>query len=72
MDDQRRLWVERWRFPDELPVTDVYDVAGRYLGTLSANAIPLGALHRNMLLFPHHDPTTGVVRRTVTTLEDVR
>jgi len=60
LDDQGRLWVERWGFPDQPPVTDLFAADGLYLGTFRALAPPLGGLGNGRIVVPVRDPATGV------------
>jgi hypothetical protein len=52
--------VRRFTFPDESPITDVFDREGAYLGTLRGRGLPLGWLGRDVILFPIEDEATGV------------
>ncbi len=54
------IWVRRHSFPDDPEVTDVFDAAGAYLGTVTGRGLPLGWLGRDRILFPVEDPATGV------------
>ncbi len=53
------LWVERYTFKDETPSVDVFDHAGRYLGTITGRPLPLGFLGADIALFPVDDAATG-------------
>lgn len=58
VDPSGTLWVERWRFPDESPRTDVFDVRGKYLGTLREWGAPVAFLDSNRALFAVVDEAT--------------
>jgi hypothetical protein len=60
LDPQGRLWVERYTFEDEPALVDLFDAAGRYLGTLSGRGRPLGFIGADVILFAEEDPDTGV------------
>jgi hypothetical protein len=54
------LWVDRHVFPGEPPITDVFDGAGAYLGTVHDRGVPLGWLGDDRVLFAVADQATGV------------
>jgi hypothetical protein len=54
------LWVDRHVFPGEPSVTDVFDQAGAYLGTVRGLGLPLGWLDADRVLFAIEDDATGV------------
>lgn len=57
------LWVERYRFENQTPATDVFDRDGRYLGTVNNRALPLGFLGPDIILFAiknEEDDTTVI------------
>lgn len=54
------IWVRRFTFPDEPPISDVFDREGAYLGTVRGRGLPLGWLGRDVILFPIEDEATGV------------
>jgi hypothetical protein len=54
------LWVERHAFPGEPAVTDVFDQAGAYLGTVHGKGLPLGWLGEDRVLFAIENDETGV------------
>lgn len=56
------IWVQRYGFPGEEPVTDVFDATGRYLGTDRGHGLPLGTLTDGRVLFAAADTSTGVTR----------
>jgi hypothetical protein len=56
------LWVQRQTFEGETPLTDVFDAAGRYLGTLTGRQVPLGFLSGDRVLFGVTDDESGVTR----------
>lgn len=56
------LWVQRYTFSDEPSRVDVFDVEGRYLGTLMGRPLPLGFIGEDLVLFPEEDEATGVVQ----------
>jgi hypothetical protein len=62
LDWDGHLWVERNTFPDEAPQVDVFDRAGRYLGTLPGFGVPLGFPARGLLLFALPDSTSDEPR----------
>jgi hypothetical protein len=53
------LWVERFTFEGETPSTDVFDAAGRYLGTIAGRSLPLGFLGNDLVLFPIENADDG-------------
>jgi hypothetical protein len=57
------LWVQRYTFDGETPSTDVFDAAGRYLGTVTGKPVPLGFLGNDLVLFPidNADDGTSIV-----------
>lgn len=65
LDAEHQLWVERWGFPDEPPVTDLYAADGRYLGTFSNLAAPLGSLRDGRIVVPVRDPATDLVQLVI-------
>ena len=54
------LWVDRHAFPGEPAVTDVFDEAGAYLGTVHGMGLPLGWLGDDRVLFAIENDETGV------------
>jgi hypothetical protein len=56
------VWVQRQSFPGDPLVTDVFDEAGRYLGTDTGHGLPLGELSGGRVLFAAADTSTGVTR----------
>jgi hypothetical protein len=62
IDPTGALWVERWSFPDERGVIDVFASDGRYLGTLQGYRIPVAFLDSSRVLFAERDPDTDLRR----------
>lgn len=56
------LWVQRRTFVGESAATDVFDATGRYLGTMSNRALPLGFLSGDRVLFAVEDAESGITR----------
>jgi hypothetical protein len=54
------LWVERFTFDGETPVTDLFGADGTYLGTLAGTALPIGFLGADRVVMQIKDATDGV------------
>ncbi|HRP08064.1 MAG TPA: hypothetical protein PLL69_06200, partial [Gemmatimonadales bacterium] len=59
------LWVERYRFVDQPQLLDVFDAAGRYLGSLEGHSMPLGWLSGDRVVLGEEDQETGLVEIVV-------
>lgn len=59
-DPAGRMWVERYTFKDEVPMVDVFDAEGQYVGTANNRTLPLGFLGTDKVLFPIEDDATGI------------
>lgn len=68
LDEQRRLWVDRWNFYDDVPLKDAGELM-RYL-RVSANShrsrydeiVKLSAKHPKMIIFYNHDYELDILR----------
>lgn len=68
IDQEGRLWVGRYTFPDEPPRTDVFSATGAYLGTFNGIGTPLGFPARGLVVTASVDSTTDVGRLVVNRL----
>lgn len=62
IDPTGALFVERWSFPDEGGVVDVFDPSGRYRGTMTGRRAPVAFLDSARALFAELDPETDARR----------
>ena len=53
------IWVERYTFKNEPRKLDVFAADGRYLGTHTGHALPMGFIGNDIVLFPTEDEETG-------------
>jgi hypothetical protein len=60
LDPEGRLWVERYTFADEPSRVDIFDPAGRYLGTLTGKGAPLGFPDSDVVIFAEENEVTGI------------
>ena len=68
LDQEGRLWVGRYTFPDEPSRTDLFSATGGYLGTFSGIGTPLGFPARGLVVTASVDSATDVGRLVVNRL----
>ncbi len=68
LDEEGRLWVGRYTFPDEPSRADLFSATGDYLGTFNGIGTPLGFPARGLVVTSSVDSTTDVGRLVVNRL----